>query len=120
MDLTEQIEYYKQRAKEYDSIYEKPERQSDLNCLHEYFSDKFENKDIIEIACGTGYWTKYLLKKARSVLATDINDEVLEIAKAKLKGMDKASFFKSDFNKLTTERKYEGLFGGFIWSHIPL
>ncbi|HTD65456.1 MAG TPA: methyltransferase domain-containing protein [Candidatus Limnocylindria bacterium] len=76
-------EYYAQRAPEYDRIYQKPERQVDLATLREFVAQTFAERSVLEVACGTGYWTQCIAATARSVVATDINDEVLAIAHAK-------------------------------------
>ena len=77
------VAYYKERAKEYEQIYSKPERQEDLKKIAEILQDFFTAKNLIERACGTGYWTERISETARSIIATDINDSVLEIAKSK-------------------------------------
>lgn len=77
---TDIITYYKDRAAEYESIYEKPERQNDLKTATEWIQKKFSRKKVFEIACGTGYWTQRIAATASSVMATDINDAVIEIA----------------------------------------
>jgi ubiquinone/menaquinone biosynthesis C-methylase UbiE len=33
------------------------------------------------VAAGTGYWTKTLSTTAKSIVATDLNDETLQIAR---------------------------------------
>lgn len=79
----------------------------------------FANKNVLEIACGTGYWTERIAKTATSVYATDINESVLELAKQK--GMPgHVSFGWADIYNLKPEQAFDGLFGGFIWSHILL
>jgi demethylmenaquinone methyltransferase/2-methoxy-6-polyprenyl-1,4-benzoquinol methylase len=114
------IEYYARRAEEYENIYRKPERQSDLSCLAGTLVCAFAGMDVLEVACGTGYWTHFLAKSARSIVASDLNDEVLEIARMKDYGVCRVSFLKADAYTL------QGIpldctagFHGFWWSHVP-
>lgn len=118
--MVENLEfYYKKRAKEYDKVYEKPERQQDLQQLHEYLKTAFANKEIFEIACGTGYWTKTIAQTCLSILAIDINESVLEIARARNYGETPVDFQMLDLWQLKMAAKpYDAVFGGFIWSHI--
>lgn len=51
----------------------------------------------LEIGCGTGKNTEWLSKKARSVTAVDLSAEMLEVAKAKIKGTN-VQFVQSDVN----------------------
>jgi ubiquinone/menaquinone biosynthesis C-methylase UbiE len=117
---TDMVSYYRERASEYELIYSKPERQHDLGKASAILQSVFAGKAIIEIACGTGYWTERIAKKASSILATDINDAVLEIARQKTYENNNVTFQQADFTNYQPSRKYEGLYGGFIWSHIPL
>lgn len=114
---TEIVSYYHLRAKEYENIYLKPERQKDLQQLSKLLQEIFKDKDVFEIACGTGYWTERIATTAKRVFATDINDAVLEIVKAKAYSTE-VSFERKDIFHLKEERKYASVFGGFIWSHI--
>jgi len=77
------IDYYAKRADEYERIYEKPERQNDLAILKKLFEKTLAGHDVFEIACGTGYWTQIVAQTAKSITATDFNEEVLQIARAK-------------------------------------
>ena len=111
--------YYQKRAKEYDRVYQKPERQADLKQLHLYLKKAFENKKVLEIACGTGYWTQTIAESCYQILAMDINEEVLAIAKARDYGPANIHFKQLDLWQLEKENKnFDSVFGGFIWSHI--
>jgi 2-polyprenyl-3-methyl-5-hydroxy-6-metoxy-1,4-benzoquinol methylase len=111
------IAYYAERAKEYEKIYDKPERQSDLLAVSELLQTMFASKEVFEIACGTGYWTQRIARTANSVFATDINQPVIDIAKAKVYEKGNVTFALADIFKYSG-KSYNSLFGGFIWSHI--
>jgi demethylmenaquinone methyltransferase/2-methoxy-6-polyprenyl-1,4-benzoquinol methylase len=98
----------------------KPERKADLKKVTQLLQKIFTGKEVLEIACGTGYWTERISLTANSILATDINDSVLEIAKSKSYPNKNVKFQKEDLFSFNPERKLESLFGGFIWSHIKL
>jgi SAM-dependent methyltransferase len=114
------ISYYKDRAQEYEKVYNKPERLEDLLVVEQILKDTFTNKCVFEIACGTGYWTQKISETAKSILATDINDAVIEIAKSKNYFKANVDFQTRDIFNLTKMDKHESLFGGFIWSHLKL
>ncbi len=117
---TNLAEYYKQRAKEYEKIYEKLERQDEIFQATKILQNIFSGKDVLEIACGTGFWTERIAQTAASIFATDINQAVIEIAKQKNHGSANVTFQIDDFFYTAYPQKYENLFGGFIWSHIKL
>ncbi|MDX2245835.1 MAG: class I SAM-dependent methyltransferase [Bacteroidia bacterium] len=112
------ITYYRDRAKEYEKIYTKPERQNDLKEATRTLQEYFAGKQVLEIACGTGYWTEKIADTATSVFATDINPSVIEQAKAKTWSHNNVTLEVADFYQLHPAQKYEAVFGGFIWSHI--
>ena len=114
------VGYYADRAKEYERIYHKPERQSDLRQLERFVESEFSGADVLEVACGTGYWTEVLARSAASVFATDINEEVLAVARSKRIDSRRVTFQREDAYALPTlPRKFNGGFSGFWWSHIP-
>jgi len=43
----------------------------------------FADRRVLEVACGTGYWTRVAAGRAKSVHATDVNDDTLALARAK-------------------------------------
>ena len=113
------VSYYRDRAKEYEKVYLKPERQNDLQKATTIVQSLFCQKTVFEIACGTGYWTEKIAETAASIYATDINKSVIEIAESKLY-KNNVIFELADIYNFISYNKYERVFGGFIWSHILL
>jgi len=112
--------YYARRAAEYEQIYQKPERQADLQKLQEYFGQLFTGFDVLEIACGTGYWTQVIAQNAKSILAVDYAEEPLAIADRKNYGNCPVRFVVDDAFSLTeVEGNFNAAFCGFWWSHVP-
>jgi len=115
-----QIEhYYSKRAAEYEKVYEKPERQRELEWLRGRVPGLFRGRRVLEVACGTGYWTQFIARSARRVHACDINEAVLEIAREKPIPAAKVDFFRAD--AITLEGVPSGCdaaFAGFWWSHV--
>ncbi len=76
-------EYYARRAAYYERVYFKPERQADLRALEAWLGGPFAGREVLEIACGTGWWTPHGAREARSWLATDLNPETMALARNK-------------------------------------
>ena len=53
----EMLAYYAARAPYYDAVYSKPERREDIAYLTTYLPERLRGRTVLEIACGTGYWT---------------------------------------------------------------
>jgi ubiquinone/menaquinone biosynthesis C-methylase UbiE len=114
------VDYYRQRAKEYEQVYAKPERQADLAALKELVAREMAGHQLLEIACGTGYWTQVCAPEARSVLAVDLAEETLEIARAKEFPFGKVRFGLADAYHLEdVPGAFTAGLACFWWSHIP-
>ena len=112
--------YYAERAAEYESIYAKPERQADLARLGALLEEAMRGRDVLEAACGTGYWTTRLAKSARSVLAFDFSEEVLDLAKQKPDLGPSVQFTIGDaYNPPVPAKPCNAGVAGFWWSHVP-
>lgn len=112
-------QYYDKRAAVYEQVYDKPERQHELEWLRNRIPQVFRGRTVLEVACGTGYWTQFIARAAAKVHACDINDAVLEIAREKPIPRGRVSFFKAD--AITLEGAPPGCdaaFAGFWWSHV--
>ncbi len=115
------VKYYAQRAASYDEIYQKPERQTEQNALHAQVAKLLAGQTVLELACGTGYWTRTLAEHANKVLALDINAEMLAIAKARGLDANKVSFQQADIYQLPAElaqQQFSVCFAAFWWSHV--
>ena len=111
--------YYSRRAAEYERIYDKPERQHELEWLRQRIPQVFRGRTVLEVACGTGYWTQFIAREARHVHACDINESVLDIAREKPIAAGHATFTRAD--AITLEGVPNGCdaaFAGFWWSHV--
>jgi RimJ/RimL family protein N-acetyltransferase len=113
--------YYARRAAEYERVYAKPERQADLRAIEAWLPAWFAGRDVLELACGTGWWMPHGARDARSWLATDINDETLAWARAKQLPAC-VRFAPADAFALQPidGGPFDASFAGFWWSHIDL
>jgi 2-polyprenyl-3-methyl-5-hydroxy-6-metoxy-1,4-benzoquinol methylase len=112
------LDYYRRRALEYEAIYAKPERQADLAALGRLIPERLRGAQVLEVACGTGYWTQRIAATAARVLATDLAEEPLRIARAK-DYPGEVAFKEADAYALGDLGKFDGAFAGFWWSHVP-
>jgi ubiquinone/menaquinone biosynthesis C-methylase UbiE len=113
--------YYARRAAEYEKIYAKPERQSDLARMRQDIPAPFAGRRVLEIACGTGYWTPLIAALGESIVALDYNEETLEIARSKAYPRKNVSFRQGDAYALPAfGSKFDGCYAGFWWSHVPV
>lgn len=113
------IDYYAKRAHGYERIYEKPERQNDLEILRNLFRKASAGRDVLEIACGTGYWTQVISQTANAITATDINEEVLQIARTKTYGCE-IHFQRADAFELNPapQNNFTAGLAAAWWSHL--
>ena len=111
--------YYSRRASEYEKIYEKPERQSDLQSLKRLVKEILQDKSVLEIACGTGYWTEIISSAAHSIVAIDSSKEVLDIARLKSYQENNVKFINDDaLSLLKIKNTFNSALCGFWFSHI--
>jgi demethylmenaquinone methyltransferase/2-methoxy-6-polyprenyl-1,4-benzoquinol methylase len=77
MDDSASIEYYRKRAAKPDDGYGPAEMHEDFAWLAKWLQKGVENSRVIEVACGSGHWTKIAAVTAARVLATDIHWNLL-------------------------------------------
>ena len=113
-------EYYAARAKEYDQIYAKPERQADLRLIEQWLPPRFVGARVLEIAAGTGYWSQFIAPIATSLLGIDASAETLQIAQARPNN-ENAQWLVGDAYALPAlDEPFDAAFAGFWFSHVPL
>ena len=74
----------------------------------DHYSEIFENKNVLELGCGTGKNTLMLADSALSVSAVDFSPEMLNTARQKLSNFTNVVFYESDISKddLSIARKH--------------
>jgi SAM-dependent methyltransferase len=118
--ITEQsAQFYAKSAANHDRVYDKPERQHDLAQMRTHVAGILRGHAVLELACGTGYWTGVIAASADSVVATDINPEMLELAQLRALPADKVQFRVADAYALPDDLgDFTAVFIGFWWSHV--
>lgn len=112
-------EYYSLRSGEYDLLYDRPNRQADLRAMENAVVESLSGKRVLEIACGTGYWTELLADHVESLLAIDTSDEMMKIARKRTGSKENVMFLKSDAYSLdNVEGKFDAAFCGYWVSHV--
>lgn len=115
------VKYYRERAGEYEQIYyrDNAARRKEIDDEVTRLASLVTGKTVLEIACGTGYWTEIMSRTAKSIVATDIAPEMVEEAKPKPHGCP-VEFIVSDMNNLPTfPAQFDIVALGFWYSHHP-
>ena len=112
--------YYAARAGEYDRVYLKPERQSDLRRIEQWLPSVLAGATVLEIACGTGYWTQFVAPVASAVVALDSSPETLRIARARVTATHTEFHIGDAYALPRFARSFSAAFAGFWFSHVPL
>lgn len=112
-------DYYAARANEYDRIYAKPERQANLQKLQLWLPALFADRSVLEIACGTGYWTQFYAPLAKRVVALDAATETLRIAAGRIATSNVHLMQADAYDLPAFDGLFDAAFAGFWWSHIP-
>lgn len=112
-------DYYRQRAAYYERVYFKPERQPDLRAMEAWIATPFAGRRVLEVACGTGWWTPHAARHAQRWLATDVNPETMTIARTKALPAC-VEFRTADAFTFTElgEETFDAAFAGCWWSHL--
>jgi len=130
--LDEQIAYYRARAAEYDQWWFREgrfDRGAQTNAL--WFDDVREVEDALEaflartrprraleLACGTGLWTRYLAPAVAHLTAVDASAEVVAINRARVARAN-VDYVLADLFAWTPAMRYDLVFMGFWLSHVP-
>src|SRR5690348_12005201 len=115
-------EYYSRRAPEYEAIYTEtdPARKPELEQLTEAMRAALSGRRVLEVACGTGYWTSMLAGHATYISATDISPEMLKLAAQKGLPPEQARFSNSDaYDLCWLPGEFDGGLANFWLSHVP-
>ena len=131
--LAEQKAYYRARAAEYDEWWERTGALVASPAFREWWEQEkalvYETLlafgargNVLELAAGTGNFTRSLVGAASSVTAVDASEETLAIAAAKVAAVEGAcpvELVVADLFEWRPNRRYDVVFFSFWLSHVP-
>ncbi len=115
-------EYYNRRAAEYEEKYhrDEPVRQTEQDAMAGVIRDAFAGHRVLEIACGTGFWTAVVAEVALHIVATDTSPEMLAIAESKGLPPERVEFRAADaYDLAAVEGQFNSVLANFWFSHVP-
>ena len=128
--LSSQRTYYRARAPEYDAWWRREGRYdcgaaansrwfAEAAVLEQALARFRPYGDILELACGTGLWTKRLVPDARSLTAVDAAPEMIARNRTRLGGTT-VEYVEADlFDWEPAPGAYDLCFFAFWLSHVP-
>jgi demethylmenaquinone methyltransferase/2-methoxy-6-polyprenyl-1,4-benzoquinol methylase len=127
--LESQIAYYRAHAPRYDDWWFREGRHdlgdayrdswnAQIQTLLAALTDLAPLGDVLELAGGTGNWTRELAMLADSVTVVDASPEAVAIARAKVVG--NVSWLPDNIFSFRPAQHYDTVFFGFWLSHVPL
>jgi len=130
--LKDQIDYYRARAGEYDEWWFRSGRydrgpeltsrwRADTHAVEgalDQWMDRRRPRTALELACGTGLFTRRLAPKVARLTAVDASPEVLAINRARV-AANHIEYVEADLFTWRPARRYDIVFFSFWLSHVP-
>ena len=103
---------YQEFAKYYDVFYQKKDYKKEVDFLMNFIS---KNDIVIDIGCGTGVHASLLSEKGIYIEGLDLNKEMLDIAKKRLK----SNFYLQNILNINIDKKYDVIISMFaVVNHL--
>jgi ABC-2 type transport system ATP-binding protein len=83
-------------ARSFEADQEHIAGKSSIQALVTRLQEERDLKEVIEFGCGTGRFTRAIAKNAKHIVATDLSDEMVEVAKIRLGRFPNVTVQKSD------------------------
>jgi len=130
--LREQLDYYRARAGEYDEWWYRMgryDRGAELNAAWHADTQAVEAaldawlearrpREALELACGTGLFTRRLAPRVQRLTAIDASPEALRINRARA-ASDNVLCVEADLFDWEPDARYDVVFFSFWLSHVP-
>lgn len=103
--------------------YLEPDMDEDIDDMSIHLGNVLSGHTVLELGCGTGFWTEVVAESALSVLAVDINANLVDIARERGMPEGKVSFRVADALDLPEDigngcGKITAVLVSFLWSHL--
>lgn len=120
--IAEQIDYYREKAPEYDASAASADSQigrwaKNIDAALDRFGP---TGHVLEIACGTGLGTRRLLQHAEAVTALDSSPEVIELAKERTRDDRRVRFVVANVFEWEPPEQYDVVYFRAWLTHVPL
>ena len=89
-------EYWSRFARSFEADQEYIAGKGNVQALVRKLHEEHDLKEVIELGCGTGRFTKEIAGNAKHIVATDLSDEMLEVAKIRLSRFPNVTVQKAD------------------------
>jgi len=127
--LSEQVAYYRERAPEYDECFYRrgrydhgPTDRADwfrvVQTIESKLPQVVRGKTVLELAAGTGLWTKRLIDSGARVVAVDSSPESLMINRDRVRS-SRVEYQIADIFSWCTSATFDVVFFSFWLSHVP-
>lgn len=110
--MSETFDTYNKIAEKYEEEY--GQDLSDTPYIDRFLKEVHHGK-ILDIGCGTGTLSEYIANKGFSVDAVDFSEEMLKIARRKIKNVN---FIQMDMRNIDLDEKYNGIMLAYSLFHI--
>jgi demethylmenaquinone methyltransferase/2-methoxy-6-polyprenyl-1,4-benzoquinol methylase len=132
--IADQIAYYRARAPEYDDTMRQlgrylsmggsvggrlaDEDGQEVAALLQALEAMGPFDTVLELACGTGWWTQWLAQHAPHVTAVDAAEEMLAFNRERVNATN-VRYVLADVFSWRPDRQYDLVFFAFWLSHVP-
>jgi len=124
-----QIAYYRARADEYDQWFLRQGRYDqgpahrarwfqEVAIVETALREEVRDADVLELACGTGLWTRHLAENNTRVVAVDASPEVLAINRERVRSAN-VEYVEADIFSWKPTGTFDVVFFSFWLSHVP-
>jgi SAM-dependent methyltransferase len=130
--LDDQIAYYRARAAEYDAWWFRTGRfdrgtdnnaawRAEVGVVETAVAEmlaKTRPSTVLELACGTGLFTRHLAPRVAAVTAVDASPEVIAINRSRV-ALPNVRYVQADLFAFESDTRYDCVFMSFWLSHVP-
>ena len=129
--LSQQVQYYRERAPEYDEWFLRQGRYDqgprhraewfrEVALVEAALREAALQGEVLELACGTGLWTRHLAGCHSRIVAVDASPEAVAINRERV-GSDSVQYVVADvFTWVPPAARFDVVFFSFWLSHVPL
>jgi ubiquinone/menaquinone biosynthesis C-methylase UbiE len=111
--------YYALLGEALEDKYLEPDMDEDIDDMSIHLGTLLAGHTVLELGCGTGFWTEVVAESAASVTALDINASLVDIARERGMPEGKVSFRVADALDLPEDiGKFTAVLVSFLWSHL--